>query len=781
MSENFTCPCDGPTPVPPLNAPGLATIAYRDATFGELRRALLTPQPGETQLSAWRPGAPGDLATMMVEWWAYLGDILTFYNERIANEDYLRTAVQPASVRGLIRLLGYRPQPGIGATVTLGALAQPGPNFGVTPVLPAGLQVQSKPAPGQSPQIFELAVPTPLSRPDAVVATARLSLLAPNTNQLLLAGAVSGVTGGDYLVLRPRDGDSPSLTEVDSVGITTPPGGSKQTTLMVSFPGASPAGPAAAFRLEKPSQTAGLWSLPGTPIAAVGTQIHLNGLVRTLKLGDAVLFTDPADAPGSPALLTTIKGIQDVVWDNTGAVPTKTSTTIVLHTMLTLAPGLPSAFKPANVTLYHGWVEVAQLLDQPVPIWPPAGAASPIPLVAAAAVPTDRSHDVLIADATGAGVAATARSYDGVNLGVSDLGDTLPTLQAPLSVMFNLLAMTRGKTIPSETLGSGNPALANQSFQLAKSPLTYLRPANALVSTLQIRVSGQLWTEVDAFFGQAPDAQVFVVTLDDAGVATVEFGDGVNGARLPSGSGNIIATYRFGSGAHAPAAGSLTSVATPVPGLRAVRNPVAAGAGADPDPPDQIRVYAPRSVLTFGRAVSAPDFVAIAASISSNARVSATWAWDGPSQRTAVTIHVAGDVPTITSVRAALLAAGDPNRPVQVVAATPLLIAIGAQVVATGAADPDLVKAGIVSALTDPATGLFGAARLSIGQAVFNSQISEACQSVPGCLAVELLVFLRADIGFDAATLHTLPEGSYFSLDASLVFVEVQQGAVNGG
>ena len=44
------------------------------------------------------------------------GDVLTFYNERIANESYLRTATQPGSIANLVALLGYQPSPGIAAT-----------------------------------------------------------------------------------------------------------------------------------------------------------------------------------------------------------------------------------------------------------------------------------------------------------------------------------------------------------------------------------------------------------------------------------------------------------------------------------------------------------------------------------------------------------------------------------------------------------------------------------------------------------------------------------------
>src|SRR6516165_1287552 len=141
MSGVFSCPCDAPVATPPLNPPGLGVIAYRDTDYVDIRAALLTPLPGETQLTAWQPGAGGDLALMMAEWFAYLGDILTFYNERIANEDYLGTATQARSVTNLIRLLGYRPQPGIGASVTLAGLLQSGPSYGQTVTLPQGLQV----------------------------------------------------------------------------------------------------------------------------------------------------------------------------------------------------------------------------------------------------------------------------------------------------------------------------------------------------------------------------------------------------------------------------------------------------------------------------------------------------------------------------------------------------------------------------------------------------------------------------------------------------------------
>src|SRR6516164_5302965 len=134
MSTTPVCTCNTATPI--TNLPGLAEIAFRAGDFNTFRRALLTPllalpgqPPLEQSLTAWQTdGADpsvADLGVMMVEWWAYLSDILTFYNERIANEDYLRTAQLPETPAELIQILGYRPRPAIGATGTLAALVAP--------------------------------------------------------------------------------------------------------------------------------------------------------------------------------------------------------------------------------------------------------------------------------------------------------------------------------------------------------------------------------------------------------------------------------------------------------------------------------------------------------------------------------------------------------------------------------------------------------------------------------------------------------------------------------
>ena len=73
------------------------------------------------------------------------------------------------------------------------------------------------------------------------------------------------------------------------------------------------------------------------------------------------------------------------------------------------------------------------------------------------------------------------------------------------------------------------------------------------------------------------------------------FGDGVNGALLPTGTNNVVATYRYGAGAAAPAVETLTVIQSPQPGLEALRNPLQPTGGADAD--DPARAEDPRAAI----------------------------------------------------------------------------------------------------------------------------------------------------------------------------------------
>src|SRR5262249_38299054 len=171
-----------------------------------------------------------------------------------------------------------------------------------------------------------------------------------------------------------------------------------------------------------------------------------------------------------------------------------------------------------------------------------------------------------------------------------------PPLRTPVTVFGNLVAVTRGESVVNEAVGSGVAAQSFQTLKLGKHPPTYITDASARSgrrSTLEGRGSGMRWKEAPSFFGASPDSEVFTVRQNDDGESIVRFGDGVTGARLPTGVGNVTATYRFGAGAAKPPAGAIGQFAKPVEGLRRVVNPVAAGGGADANRPKDVRRNAP--------------------------------------------------------------------------------------------------------------------------------------------------------------------------------------------
>lgn len=153
LSDPAYCGC-AETDVPAApgivwNRPSLPAIAWRIGTFAGLRGAESRELTAALPALTTREG--DDHAITLIELWAALADVLTFYGERIANEAYLRTAIQRDSVRRLTRLLDYKPHPGLAAETRLAFTLDPG----ATLTLKAGLRVMSVPGQDETPQIFE--------------------------------------------------------------------------------------------------------------------------------------------------------------------------------------------------------------------------------------------------------------------------------------------------------------------------------------------------------------------------------------------------------------------------------------------------------------------------------------------------------------------------------------------------------------------------------------------------------------------------------------------------
>lgn len=173
-----TCDCcegvEALTPVAIFNRPGLDAIAYRTGThasFFETMQARLSSS-AFPQLAALTTRETRDASMALLDAWAIVGDVLTFYQERIANEGYLRTAIERRSVLELARLVGYRLKPGLSASVYLAYTLEPTQD---TTVIEIGNKAQSLPGPGELPQVFETA--------EKLIARSSLNLMKPRLTQ----------------------------------------------------------------------------------------------------------------------------------------------------------------------------------------------------------------------------------------------------------------------------------------------------------------------------------------------------------------------------------------------------------------------------------------------------------------------------------------------------------------------------------------------------------------------------------------------------------------------
>ena len=128
-----------PTPVtPPAGLPALPySPGDRQQFLAQMLAALATDATRTASRSAcarWPSTTP---PSALLDAWATVADVIAFYQERIANEGFLRTATQPGSLLAIAQLTGYRPRPGLAASVWLAYRLQPDP-ADIAVVLPAG-------------------------------------------------------------------------------------------------------------------------------------------------------------------------------------------------------------------------------------------------------------------------------------------------------------------------------------------------------------------------------------------------------------------------------------------------------------------------------------------------------------------------------------------------------------------------------------------------------------------------------------------------------------------
>jgi predicted phage baseplate assembly protein len=328
---------------------------------------------------------------------------------------------------------------------------------------------------------------------------------------------------------------------------------------------------------------------------------------------------------------------------------------------------------------------------------------------------------------------------------------TFVTLAKPLAYKYkrdtvtiygNVIRATHGEQ-RREVLGSGDATRVFQEFTLKQPPLTYVSAPTVLgvESTLEVRVNDVKWHEVDSFVALGPNDRNFITRTRDDAKSTVVFGNGVQGARLPTGQENAKAAYRNGIGKPGNVkAGQITLLNTRPLGVKEVINPIRASGGADKESRDSARKNVSLAVMALDRLVSTRDYADFARGFAGVGKAAALRLTDGRRQVVQVTIAGADDIPIeptselYRNLYDALHRFGDPYLPIYLLMRERLAVVMSANV----RVHPDylweFVEARIRAALLDA----FGFEKVELGEDLLLAEAIRVVQRIPGVLYVDV-------------------------------------------
>ncbi len=202
-------------------------MARRIGTYSSVRASLLARLSSSDYPALGRltTRESGDFTVGLLESVAVVADILTFYQERIANESYLRTATDPASLARIGELVGYRLRPGVAAQGEVAFEVEDAEGGPATTQIPAGTRAQSIPGPGERPQVFETGDAIE-ARPEWNAIRPRLAqpqVVSTSMTRVLVKGIATGLRPGDRLLIvgGPPDHDR-AVKRI--LGVTPDPG-----------------------------------------------------------------------------------------------------------------------------------------------------------------------------------------------------------------------------------------------------------------------------------------------------------------------------------------------------------------------------------------------------------------------------------------------------------------------------------------------------------------------------------------------------------------------------
>jgi hypothetical protein len=863
-----TCGCcsgtENPTPVSIKNRPGLSALVYRAGTHGQFKTAMLNHLSRHQGLRELTVREDDDFSIALLDAWAVTSDVLTFYQERIANEGFLRTAKERLSILQLARLIGYQLSPGVAANAYLAFTIEEAPAAAVSSAAAAaagttgtaaaddpervtidiGTQVQSVPGQDELPQTFE-TVEKIEARKELNAVKPRLTnphTLETNTSLLYIKGLTTELKKGDMLYFDLDGNGDPMFCRAAYVTTRseqdhTEVGLSSLLDISGKFPNplfndiddSAPAldpftelyqdmaqplnaaylsaeAKAKKFKVSDIFANLGALQPPPANVTVFRDRASIfghnapawNTLPYSLTTG-VYVYPNGSDEAGD-FIAGPLTGMQNnwvddvTIYEGSGDkihiyldstypkivkdswVLLKDDSNCQLYQVVDTCELSKSEFTMnAKVTrltldvtnLTSGEEDVLdgfKIRETAVYVQSEELPLAPVPIKTEVKDNQIKLNDWIDGLYQGQNIIVCGESHTtrGTNAcelvtieevlhDLSDDGCTQIKLKEGLKNQFvrntvtinaNVALATHGEAV-TEVLGSGDASQGFRKFYLRQNPLTYISSSKpgGVETTLKVRVNDILWEEVSSFYGRGPDERIYITRQDNDGKTYVLFGDGITGARLPSGRENITAAYRKGIGEDAMVnPGQLSLLMTRPYGVKAVNNPLAASGAADPEKLEQARKNSPFTVLTLDRVVSLRDFEDFAYAFAGIEKARADWVWDVETRLVYITVAGAkGKAVEKTStlyknLQDAIESSGTGRQPFRIESyvSRSFFIKAGIKI------DSRYIKEKVIKQVKTTLETVFSFDRRHLAQLVTKSEVLAVIQAVPGVEAVDL-------------------------------------------
>jgi predicted phage baseplate assembly protein len=773
--EGCAC-CTVPKLTPVANRSGLRSLSRRVGTFATFRARILRSIPDvasavaldaavesrpigmvppESPLARWTARTPDDVGVALVEAAALELDVLTFYQERIANEMYLRTALEDDSIDAMLDLIGYEISPAVTASTTLVFEVEPER----TVTVPAWSRVQSVPRDGEQPQTFETTV--------ALTAVGAWNAMRPKpgTTKLAMNAATKRVrfeqpvhlrAGDTVLVGVPDNAVQRRVTAVDA---------DKDDTT-VSLDGTITEHPKMRIWPVIDSTQAYGADLPTSAVHTykdatgswVSKQEHRLGAT---KGGGKTLFLDRIVEPNGLVrhVATTADGGTWRVRSVAGSAPTSRGTGPLERTVTAVTLKKKLTNVAAGAPVHRLGAALRPRTSIPATI---LKAGTSTLTVTADLTMMKPGREVLVRDRRGAHV-ATVKHIGAA--GTLELQPALPRSfdVATTVVHGNVVRARHGESVDAEVIGDGDPTAERQEFALRRGPVAWYRDGaspQGVTPDVEVRVDDVRWPWVSKRVVEPSNRSRFV--LDETGdKSLVQIGTAAGGAAARRGTRNVVADYRVGGGTdgNVPSDSLKTALDRP-PALRSVTNPIGAEGGSDRETAAHARAAAPAALRATGRIVSLRDFEHAALDQTGVAKAVATWTWSG--RHRVVHLTVAGDdgaalsSDALTELHRFLDRQRDDRRPLRIDNYVRVPIRLRLEVTADDRVLPDVVVADVLDAIDD----VLGFDEIDFGAPVDASVISRRLHEIDAVLGVRWLELSRSRTGQLAPRARPVPSSS---------------------